>query len=203
MSVYGLSARIVLLLGTLTVSLFTSSASYAVMTVVIEEQGADVVMSASGTINLNGLGSVTNGTCNSGINAFTGLAVAGGSNVPCDFYAIPSPTPSPRAGFGGAVDGVSTATSGTGIAGTAGTANAPTVTLPSGYISGGSISASATFAGTDLATLELTPGTYTVSWGSGADADSVVVEIRAPSATASPQPVPALPALWFTTAPGR
>jgi hypothetical protein len=102
MSVYGLSARIVLLLGTLTVSLFTSSASYAVMTVVIEEQGADVVMSASGTINLNGLGSVTNGTCNSGINAFTGLAVAGGSNVPCDFYAIPSPTPSPRAGFGGA-----------------------------------------------------------------------------------------------------
>jgi hypothetical protein len=65
MSVYGLSARIVLLLGTLTVSLFTSSASYAVMTVVIEEQGADVVMSASGTINLNGLGSVTNGTCNS------------------------------------------------------------------------------------------------------------------------------------------
>jgi hypothetical protein len=53
MSVYGLSARIVLLLGTLTVSLFTSSASYAVMTVVIEEQGADVVMSASGTISRN------------------------------------------------------------------------------------------------------------------------------------------------------
>lgn len=170
-----------------------SSQSNAVLTVVIEEQGGDVVMIASGTINTAGLGGLSSGSCNSGINTFTGLAVAGDpGGVACDFYTIPSPTPSPRPGFGGLLNSVQLPDTGVGIAGTAGTANSPTVTVPAGYVSGAPLSASSVFSAKSLGVIELTPGIYTVSWGSGANADSVVVEIRAPSA-ATPTAVPTLP----------
>src|SRR5262249_2258386 len=49
--------------------------------------------------------------------------------------------------------------------------------VPGGYISGGPVSDSATFNNTTIANLGLTPGTYTWTWGSGAHADSFVVEI--------------------------
>ena len=49
--------------------------------------------------------------------------------------------------------------------------------LPIGYISGSSISGTDTWDGTSLAGLDLKAGTYTYTWGTGINADSVVVNI--------------------------
>jgi hypothetical protein len=49
--------------------------------------------------------------------------------------------------------------------------------VPLGYKSGGLLSDTAIFDNTTIAKLGLTPGTYTWTWGSGADADSFVVDV--------------------------
>jgi PEP-CTERM motif len=51
--------------------------------------------------------------------------------------------------------------------------------VPNGYTSGGLLSDTATFDNTTIANLGLTPGTYTWTWGSGTDADSFVVQVAA------------------------
>ncbi|MNL72451.1 hypothetical protein D3C87_1977660 [compost metagenome] len=50
-----------------------------------------------------------------------------------------------------------------------------TVYLPVGYVSGSALSGATTFAGATFASLGVTPGTYTWTFGAGAAADSVVV----------------------------
>ena len=50
--------------------------------------------------------------------------------------------------------------------------------VPSGYVSNTNISGTATYANTTIASAGLTPGTYTWSWGSGANASSLVMTIN-------------------------
>jgi hypothetical protein len=51
--------------------------------------------------------------------------------------------------------------------------------VPTGYTSGAALSDSATWSGTTLTDLGLTPGTYVYTWGSGANLDSVTVNVEA------------------------
>ena len=44
--------------------------------------------------------------------------------------------------------------------------------MPEGYVSGSALSDSSTYDFASLASLDVTPGVYTWTWGSGADADS-------------------------------
>jgi hypothetical protein len=53
--------------------------------------------------------------------------------------------------------------------------------VPGDYVSGTSITNSATFAGQSFASLGFTPGTYTYRWGSGANEDSLTIIIPEPS----------------------
>jgi hypothetical protein len=167
-----------------------SVSGHAVLNLTLEQLGPDVNLTASGSVDLNALGSTTSGTCNGGVNSLNGLAVAGvNGSEPCIAYTIPGFSPNPRPSFGGTSASFFLPSSGTGIAGLAGTSGSPTVILPAGYVTGTSLSASSVFSGTDLATLDVVPGTYTLSWGSGVAADSIVVEIRVgsvPAATAVP-----------------
>jgi len=68
------------------------------------------------------------------------------------------------------------------------------VILPDPYVSGTYLSGSATYNLASIASLGLSPGTYTWTWGSGATADSLVLTITAPAPTPSPSPsvVPSL-----------
>jgi MYXO-CTERM domain-containing protein len=60
------------------------------------------------------------------------------------------------------------------------------VFVPAGYVSGGLLSGTATFAGQTLASLGATLGTYTWTWGSGATADSMTLKVG--TVTAVPEP---------------
>ena len=60
--------------------------------------------------------------------------------------------------------------------------------VPSGYVSGSALSATDTYDNTNLNTMGLTPGTYTYTWGTGAD-QSLTVQIV--SAGLSPSLPPA------------
>ena len=68
------------------------------------------------------------------------------------------------------------------------------VFLPAGYVSGAALSSTSTWTGQTLATLGVTVGTYTWTFGSGASADSVVVYAgTAPPSAAvavTPPPIP-------------
>jgi hypothetical protein len=60
----------------------------------------------------------------------------------------------------------------------------PWIKVPVGYVSGRPLSGTATFAGSTITSLGLTPGAYDYTWGSGATADFIRVQIG------SPVPVP-------------
>jgi hypothetical protein len=49
--------------------------------------------------------------------------------------------------------------------------------VPDGYISGNPLAATNTWAGQSFSSLGLTPGTYTWTWGSGATADFLTVQV--------------------------
>jgi hypothetical protein len=51
------------------------------------------------------------------------------------------------------------------------------VSVPQGYVSGTALSDTSTFSNQTFSSLELNPGTYTYTFGSGANADSIVINI--------------------------
>ncbi len=55
----------------------------------------------------------------------------------------------------------------------------PVILVPNGYVSGSALSGSATYDGATLDSLGLTAGKYVYTWGAGADADSLTVNIGA------------------------
>ena len=52
--------------------------------------------------------------------------------------------------------------------------------VPSGYVSGVTLSNTTTWDNTTISGMGLTPGTYSWTWGSGATADSYVMQIPTP-----------------------
>ena len=161
----------------------TLSAS-APMVVTIYNSGSNVVMSASGTVNLSGLTLVSSsvgpfGNGGLGINNATFMCGANGSSGTS--YSGFTSTPS---NFG----------TGTGLANSSGTGQAFGVifdmtppyllVVPTGYTSGANISSTQTFTGQTLSSLGLTNGTYTYTWSGG----SIDVVVGGPAPTPTPSP---------------
>jgi hypothetical protein len=48
---------------------------------------------------------------------------------------------------------------------------------PTGYVSGNALSGTSTWDSTTIDGLGLTPGSYTVTWGTGSNADSITVNV--------------------------
>lgn len=153
-------------------ALVCSVTAQAAYTVTLNQVGADVVMTGSGSLNLGASGALSPAAQPTGVAPTTAALVVGASGV-ADIYAITVTGPT---SFG---PGGTTLASGAGpIAGITGTGGL--LAVPPGYISGSPVGASsATFTGQTLAGLGATPGTYVWTWGSGPTADSFTLIVGA------------------------
>lgn len=149
-----------------TVALLASQVALAAYTVVISEVGNDVVASGSGSLNLTALTIGEGGLdCSATVRGSNGwIAVGAGS---CSSYAG---TLSSTAGFGPGLEFLADAATGGFVAMYASLSQ---LDVPGGYVSGAPLgSSTATWNNRTLASLGLTPGTYTWTWGSGPTTDS-------------------------------
>jgi len=141
------------------------------------QQGSDVVMTMSGSINT---GDLTFIASSSDTSYFINPVVAHLATVNGD-YDFFIGTVSGPASFG--TGGVTTTATGSGdsfaFAGYIGGFN-----LPLGYVSGSALSSTMTFVGATFESLGLTSGVYEWSWGSGATADTLVIGIPEPASMA-------------------
>ena len=144
--------------------------SCAAYTLNIVQIGPDVVASGSGSIKTTAGVFVGNPGSPPVIIPNLGTILVG-SNPPTDLYAMTTVGP---ADFG---PGAGTlATSGVGDA--AGLNPGAWVVVPVGYVSGAPLTPSTTvWAGTTIAALGMTSGTYTWTWGAGPDADAFTLVI--------------------------
>src|SRR5215831_5949629 len=154
----------------MTVSLVLAAAGLArasTFVVTLAQVGPDVVATGSGTIDLTGLTSFGSAFANNEMFPAHGIIGVGPSGTKDQYSGETGPSnfgpgnPSFPSSFSG--DSVSLEDFGLGI------------DVPQGYVSGASLSGSATFAGTMLANLGLTPGVYTWTWNSGAN--SFVIDV--------------------------
>jgi hypothetical protein len=138
----------------------------AAVVIDIFQSGANVEVTGSGTINLTDLTPVFSSPGTAAVIP-SAAAVIVGLNSNVDVYTgISGP-----ASFGSG--GETIASSGSGdIFGI----DEGTLGVPEGY-TGTALSGSSTYDGQTLTMLGLKPGTYVYTWGSGADADSLTVNI--------------------------
>jgi hypothetical protein len=152
-----------------------SVANASTFTVTLTQVGPTVVATGSGSIDLTSLTSFGSAPASPEMYPANGIMGTGPSGT-VDLYAGLSGPSSFGTGFGGfpsATSGDSVFLEDFGL----------DLEVPQGYVSGTSLASSATYSGT-LASLNVTPGTYTWTWDSGAD--SYVLKI--PPVTRVPEP---------------
>ena len=156
----------------------TSAYGQYTLTFNIQEVGIDVVVSASGAVNLSNWGSLGSSYSHSSgfLNPSTGLAVVGAGQL--WYYPEPSlGSPNPIMGPGS----LSASTSFTGdVVGVAVNISGNSeLYIKQNYVSGSALSGTATFANTTLSSLGYSPtsATYTYTIGSGATQDTVIFNI--------------------------
>ena len=145
----------------------------------IAQSGPDVVATGSGSLNVSGL--TNGGTHTSVINGFIGPS---GDVIELDttgsqYTAYNGSIAIGPSNLGPAASGPFT-TSFTGDVVGIQPGLPGVVVVPDGYASGSALSDSATWAGTTIAGLGLTPGTYVYSWGTGPSADTLTLNVTAP-----------------------
>jgi hypothetical protein len=156
----------------------TATANADPYVVTLEEVGSNVVATGTGSIDLTGLTLEESGTAIVSIQPNSPAIVTGQPGATSfDAYANATFSASvASAPFGSG--GFAAANSGSGdLVG----ATKDFIVVPVGYgfISGSALSDSATYDNATFATLGLTPGVYTWTWGSGAD-QSFTVDVVSP-----------------------
>jgi len=145
----------------------------------LNEVGSNLVFSATGTANIAGLGSPTAYTFGDSINAGLAAIIVTNGNNGEQYSGINGPT---NLGPGGGVVAPSSVSG--DLIGVEGFSSK--LILPTGYVSGTQLDTSATYTAATFFTLGFTPGTYTYTWGSGGNADSLTVQIGPASVTPTP-----------------
>ncbi len=173
--------RFVALLCTL---LLYGSLSQAAVTINVIESGGDVIGTSSGSINLTALSGPQSTFHNTGViigtevQAGVSIIIVGPSNT-ADLWTgtVPPAIFSTGDYFDDSFDG------GSIFVGAAITASTSGIYLPPGYVSGTPVDGTSTWTGQTFATMGLIPGTYVFTWGSGATADSLTINISSVDST--------------------
>jgi len=161
------------------------------ITITVLQDGSNVVATGTGSVDLTGL---TFGAVDSGSPATIpdiGLLVVGNSTSSQSIYTGAT---GPIFGPGGLTNATSSTGSNFGTNDSNGV-----VLLPTGYVSGTSLSGSATWDNKTFATLGLTPGTYQETWTGVTNEDTITVQIG-PAATVAPEPSTAIVAVFGAVA---
>lgn len=199
---------ILLLIGLLSAG---SRPAFAGFIITATESGPDVVFSGSGTLNVSALTSIGSSNLLAGID-FGSEVLLGGD--PSGFPAVNGYGAANQLTLPGSfgADLFTTASLGTGprvgVAVSAFSQQvAPAIVVPAGYVSGDPLSSTSTYSGKSFSSLRINPGTYTWSWGSGENADSLTLMIVPESRTIGLLAL-ALAALWaarsrFSFEPGE
>jgi hypothetical protein len=168
---------------------FSATANASTFTVTVSQVGSNVVATGSGSFDLDGLAAGASSTFSPLIDSSNGNILTGASNS--DFQQYVGGSDILSFGTGGTVF----ADSGSGdYVGTDGVnSDGEVFLLPSGYVSGASLSSTATWNNTTFSGLGLIDGTYTSTWDHGQN--SFVLQIG-PLATS---PVPEPSSLIFLT----
>jgi hypothetical protein len=156
--------------------LLAADGANATYTMTFAESGSDVVATGSGTLNL------------------TALQIGGSSSqraevLPPFGYAIVGPLSSLADPYDGVIVGPTSL--GPGPNSTYATLGADDVVglymlagrifVPAGYINGAQLTSTSTFANETIASLGLTPGIYTYTWGFGGTADTFIIIVSPPT----------------------
>lgn len=139
----------------------------------IVEQGGNVVATGSGAVDLTGLTFLTNSpTNNSVINPQSAVFLVNPAGANDDQY---TPTFSGPTGFGSG-SAFTLATSSSGDVFGFSRSGGSNLAVATGYVTGTNLSFNATWSGATFASLGITPGTYTLTYGSNAD-QSITLDI--------------------------
>lgn len=153
------------------------------VTLTIQESGANVVWSYSGSLDLSNLTLGGTESITAGFNGSAAIWAAG----PTDLITAQSYNSATFLTFPanfGVANGGAPASSGTGdLLGVVGGGSGRTLLVPDGYVSNTLISGSTTYLNSTLSSLGLTEGTYTYSWGNGANESITVLIGGTPSGT--------------------
>ena len=155
--------------------------SHAAIVIDISQVGSDVYMVYTGSINLTDL--TLNGSqsdANTGFVPTIPFIELGAFNVSLDRY---SGTVTGDGGFGTGGSFYSTPTATGDHLTFQGDGN--DFRVPAGYVSGSPLSGDATYVGQTLSSFGLIEGVYTYQWGSGANQDSVTINIVPEPASAA------------------
>ena len=151
----------------------------AEVTAVAHEVGGDVVIEASGTLNLDEWTFGQSANASGQIDPSSPAVVVGGRLVPVDIYDTPPGSYSRPDNFGSG--GSLVAQTGTGDL--FGFRDPNSIFVPQGYVSGEALSGTTTFRFQTFFSLGMEVGSYTWSWGQGATSDSFTLIITTEVAT--------------------
>ncbi|WP_206030231.1 PEP-CTERM sorting domain-containing protein [Roseomonas sp. AR75] len=154
----------------------------AAFTFTVQQNGPDVEVDGSGSLQLSGLSFV--GSDNDTLNEISpNIGFLTRLDGPFDIYGgLSGP-----AAFGPGAGAQTTVGGGDTIGVNAGNGR---LVVPAGYVSGTLLAATMIFENQTFATLGLTPGTYVYSWGGQTFGDSITIEVVGP--TGVPEPATAL-----------
>lgn len=142
----------------------------AAYTVMLQQQGSDVVATGAGTLDTTDLGEGVTDTDQARMNPMSGSILTG-------------PVTTTNLGAFGEITGPTSFGSGTsknadsGSGDLVGIVEATVLAIPQDYLSGGELSSTATWANQTFMSLGLIPGSYTWIWGSGAHSDFFALDI--------------------------
>jgi hypothetical protein len=146
-------------------------------TVTVSQVGSDVVWNGSGSFNLGSLSLLSTQELTAGFSAPNAAWAIGDPTPPgptLDVYSGVTTFPTSFGTAGGTIGTPSGSGDNFGILPNGTNRN---LLVPTGYTSGSFISGSTTYAGSTIAGMGLSGGTYTWSWGSGGNASSIVMTI--------------------------
>jgi hypothetical protein len=155
----------------------TGSAARAAYVVTLQQVGANVVATGSGSIDLADLSEAGNFSSHSSLEADDSALNVGPSpnNTAITLYQGTVSGPS-NFGPGFNDENISSSSGNGDFTGIYGQSDGA-VNVPDGYLSGEALAGNATWSGTTLAGLGVTQGTYVWTWGTGVNTDSFTLNV--------------------------